>query len=62
MSMRVIAMEEFEKEAKGPAPSITDYAHALETLIREEGDRIHRILARIDESMAAINKSRSIVK
>ena len=47
-------------ETQTGLPTISDYARDLDELIREEGDRIRRILRRIDESMIAIHQSRSI--
>jgi hypothetical protein len=44
------------------SPSFTDYARDIDDLIRVEGDRIRRILEIIDESMAAIHKTRLILK
>ena len=43
------------------APTITDYARDIDALLREEGDRIRRILQMIDISMTAIQQSRKIL-
>ncbi len=41
--------------------TVTDYARDIDELLREEGERIRRILKVIDESMVAIHKTREII-
>jgi hypothetical protein len=50
-----------ECETEMNVPTMNDYANDIEALISEESDRIRRILKVIDESMAAIQKSRKIL-
>jgi len=42
-------------------PTMDDYARDIQELVREEGDRIRRILKVIDESMTAIHNSRKLL-
>lgn len=41
--------------------TITDYARDIDQLLREENERVRRILKVIDESMVAIHKTREII-
>ncbi|MFA6450505.1 MAG: hypothetical protein WCX65_13615 [bacterium] len=49
------------EEPKKTMTNITDYARDIDMLLREEGERIRRILHVIDESMTAIHQSRKIL-
>lgn len=48
-------------ETCGTQQTVTDYARDIDELLREEGERIRRILKVIDESMVAIHKTREII-
>jgi hypothetical protein len=40
----------------------TDYAEEMKSLLAKENDRAERILRRIDECLAAIERSKKILK
>jgi hypothetical protein len=54
-------MNVMECELERSLPSMENYTRDIETLLREEGDRIRRILKVIDESMIAIHKTRQML-